>query len=131
MPSLRALTNAINAPPSPSDGMGGGYAYSVGNVVKFGYSKKPAVRKTQWKAQCRGEQQRWLGFYWEVPYAKKFVRRDCGFGDDCRGTVERLGLELETGILLVYIVTVHRRITIDLPMPCECKRKAIHTGKQC
>ncbi|KAF8183534.1 hypothetical protein K438DRAFT_1975008 [Mycena galopus ATCC 62051] len=73
IPSLRAFTNAISAPPSPSDGMGGGYAYSVGNVVKFGYSKKPAVRKIQWEAQCRGEQQRWLGFYWEVPYAKKFV----------------------------------------------------------
>ncbi|KAF8187246.1 hypothetical protein K438DRAFT_1764877 [Mycena galopus ATCC 62051] len=53
--------------------MGGVYAYCVGSVVKVGYSKQPAVRKAQWMSQCQGEQQRWMRFYWEVPYAKKFV----------------------------------------------------------
>ncbi|KAF8212969.1 hypothetical protein K438DRAFT_1751382 [Mycena galopus ATCC 62051] len=73
IPSRRAFTNALNAPPSPSDGVGGVYAYSVNNVVKVGYSKQPRVRKVQWMRQCRGEQQDWLDFYWEVPYAKKFA----------------------------------------------------------
>ncbi|KAF8133171.1 hypothetical protein K438DRAFT_1998223 [Mycena galopus ATCC 62051] len=72
IPSRCAFTNALNAPPSPSDGVGGVYAYSVNNVVKVGYSKQPRVRKVQWMRQCRGEQQDWLDFYWEVPYAKKF-----------------------------------------------------------
>ncbi|KAF8185643.1 hypothetical protein K438DRAFT_2155553 [Mycena galopus ATCC 62051] len=73
VPPVRALINAINAPPSASDRMGGVYAYCVGDVVKVGYSKQPVVRKAQWMSQCRGEQQRWMRFYWEVPYAKKFV----------------------------------------------------------
>ncbi|KAF8157737.1 hypothetical protein K438DRAFT_1986352 [Mycena galopus ATCC 62051] len=67
IPSRCAFINALNAPPSPSDSIGGVYAYSVNNVVKVSYSKQPRVRKVQWMRQCRGEQQDWLDFYWEVP----------------------------------------------------------------
>ncbi|KAJ6449649.1 hypothetical protein C8R45DRAFT_947258 [Mycena sanguinolenta] len=34
----------------------------------------PPIHKIQWGCQCRGEQQNWLPFYWEVAHAKKFVR---------------------------------------------------------
>ncbi|KAJ7720317.1 hypothetical protein B0H14DRAFT_2642732 [Mycena olivaceomarginata] len=74
MPSLRTFHNALNAPPTTTDGVGGGYSFFVNNVLKFGKSNKPRARKGQWKRQCRGEQQTWLDFHWEVPYAKKFER---------------------------------------------------------
>ncbi|KAJ7314894.1 hypothetical protein DFH08DRAFT_820869 [Mycena albidolilacea] len=74
MPSLRTFHNALNAPPTTTNGVGGGYSFFVNNVLKFGKSNKPWARKDQWKRQCREEQQTWLDFHWEVPYAKKFER---------------------------------------------------------
>jgi hypothetical protein len=72
MPSLRTFHNALNAPPTTTDSVGGGYSFFVNNTLKFGKSNKPRARKGQWKRQCRREQQTWLDFHWEVPYAKKF-----------------------------------------------------------
>ncbi|KAJ7803232.1 hypothetical protein B0H14DRAFT_2613602 [Mycena olivaceomarginata] len=72
MPSLRTFHNALNAPPTTTDSVGGGHSFFVNNVLKFSKSNKPRARKGQWKRQCRGEQQTWLDFHWEVPYAKKF-----------------------------------------------------------
>ncbi|KAF8164156.1 hypothetical protein K438DRAFT_1775671 [Mycena galopus ATCC 62051] len=33
---LRRFLNALNAPPSANDGVGGGYTYFVDNILKFG-----------------------------------------------------------------------------------------------
>ncbi|KAJ7816445.1 hypothetical protein B0H14DRAFT_3475365 [Mycena olivaceomarginata] len=74
MPLLRTFHNALNTPPTTTDGVGGGYSFFVNNILKFGKSNKPRARKGQWKRQCHGEQQTWLDFHWEVPYAKKFER---------------------------------------------------------
>ncbi|KAF8181993.1 hypothetical protein K438DRAFT_1975939 [Mycena galopus ATCC 62051] len=74
IPTLKTFLRAIDAPPSAHDGVGGAYAFCVNNVVKFGRSKHPRVRKQEWERQCRGEKQVWLDFYWEVPYQMKFER---------------------------------------------------------
>ncbi|KAJ7205129.1 hypothetical protein B0H12DRAFT_1243512 [Mycena haematopus] len=71
---LRALHRALSAPPSTTDGPGGVYAFIVDRVVKAGKAVDPPQRRIQWERQCRGEQQRWMDFYWEVPFAKKFER---------------------------------------------------------
>ncbi|KAJ7207314.1 hypothetical protein B0H12DRAFT_1080059 [Mycena haematopus] len=69
-----ALHRALNAPPSPTDGPGGVYAFVVDRVVKVGKAVDPPQRRLEWARQCRGERQRWMDFYWQVPYAKKFER---------------------------------------------------------
>lgn len=74
IPSSRLLQRAISAPPSPTDGVGGVYVFGVnrGLTFKVGKAKDPVKRKAQWARQCRGEQQEWAPFYWEVPFAGKF-----------------------------------------------------------
>lgn len=67
-----ALHRALTATPSATDYQGGLYGYTVGYVLKTGRARDPPIRKIQWGRQCRGEQQDWLPFYWEVPHAKKF-----------------------------------------------------------
>ncbi|KAJ7256865.1 hypothetical protein B0H12DRAFT_1070639 [Mycena haematopus] len=69
---VHALHRALNAPPSASDGPGGVYAFIVDGVVKVGKALDPPQRKLQWARQCRGEAQKWMHYYWEVPFAKKF-----------------------------------------------------------
>ncbi|KAJ6484910.1 hypothetical protein C8R45DRAFT_1099057 [Mycena sanguinolenta] len=73
-PSSRVLQGAINAPPSPTDGVGGVYTFRVNGhrTVKVGKAIDPVKRKAQWARQCQGEQQEWVEFYWEVPFARKF-----------------------------------------------------------
>ncbi|KAJ7216872.1 hypothetical protein B0H12DRAFT_1240159 [Mycena haematopus] len=58
------------------DSPGGVYAFFVdgGRTVKIGRSVDPESRRRQWARQCRGEVQRWLTFYWAVPFAKSFER---------------------------------------------------------
>ncbi|KAF8183527.1 hypothetical protein K438DRAFT_1766816 [Mycena galopus ATCC 62051] len=74
VPSHATFIKALNAPPTPTDGVGGCYAYFANGVLKFGRSNDPPRRKKEWQRQCSGEPQVWLDFYWEIPYAKKFER---------------------------------------------------------
>ncbi|KAJ7430665.1 hypothetical protein B0H11DRAFT_2220183 [Mycena galericulata] len=66
----------ILVPPSPSDRPGGCYAFfdPTFSIGKLGRSNHPPRRKREWARQCWGEQQIWLPFYWEVPFAAKFER---------------------------------------------------------
>ncbi|KAF8120433.1 hypothetical protein K438DRAFT_1794543 [Mycena galopus ATCC 62051] len=73
-PSKSAFLKAFNAPPTPTDGVGGCYAYFANGVLKFGRSNRPLRHKAEWQRRCRGEDQDWMDFYWEIPYAKKFER---------------------------------------------------------
>lgn len=87
MPSYStALSRTIAAPPSISDKPGGLYVYATGpnhwkrplrlctNGLegKIGRAGEPPKSKKQWERQCLGQPQKWLSFYWEVPYATKF-----------------------------------------------------------
>ncbi|KAF8183608.1 hypothetical protein K438DRAFT_1975077 [Mycena galopus ATCC 62051] len=78
VPFQRKLDRAIAAPPSATDGVGGVYVYftqhNAKRVAKIGKADAPVVRQAQWARQCHGELQRWLPFYWEVRFAKKFER---------------------------------------------------------
>ncbi|KAF8134072.1 hypothetical protein K438DRAFT_1947630 [Mycena galopus ATCC 62051] len=73
-PSKLLFLKVLNAPPTATDGVGGCYAYFANGVLKFGRSNRPPRRKAEWQRQCRGEDQDWMDFYWEIPYAKKFER---------------------------------------------------------
>ncbi|KAF8215398.1 hypothetical protein K438DRAFT_2008731 [Mycena galopus ATCC 62051] len=43
--SFGAFASTVNASSSATDGVGGGYCYVVANVIRFGHSKRPPVRK--------------------------------------------------------------------------------------
>ncbi|KAJ7440077.1 hypothetical protein B0H11DRAFT_2230170 [Mycena galericulata] len=74
------VEDAILAAPSASDCRGAFYGFliaktrSTPGIVKLGRAKEPRKRQAQWARQCRGERHRWLPYYWEVPFYKKFEK---------------------------------------------------------
>ncbi|KAJ7464333.1 hypothetical protein B0H11DRAFT_2240733 [Mycena galericulata] len=74
------VEDAILAAPSASDCRGGFYGFRIPKtrstlaIVKLGRAKEPRKRQAQWARQCRGERHRWLPYYWEVPFYKKFEK---------------------------------------------------------
>ncbi|KAJ7429272.1 hypothetical protein B0H11DRAFT_2412504 [Mycena galericulata] len=74
------VEDALLAPPSASDGRGGFYGFRIAKtrstpgIIKLGRAKVPRKRQAQWARQCRGERHRWLPYYWEVPFYKKFEK---------------------------------------------------------
>ncbi|KAJ7712912.1 hypothetical protein DFH07DRAFT_1018823 [Mycena maculata] len=79
-PTTTTVEDAVLAPPSASDCRGAFYGFRIAKmratpaIVKLGRAKEPRKRRAQWAHQCRGERHRWLTYYWEVPFYKKFEK---------------------------------------------------------
>ncbi|KAJ7441687.1 hypothetical protein FB451DRAFT_1190871 [Mycena latifolia] len=82
-----AIEAVIRARPSPSDGPGTAYVFTIladqpnlphprpkgRRELKIGKANDPPKRKREWSRQCRGQRQEWR-VYWIVPFTKKFEK---------------------------------------------------------